>query len=96
MYTYNMFFKVRLADISQGVKELENELNNSMADFGFSEKMEVISESRLATIESEVMLTPEQMRDILETTNRVFKDQNSPFKCVSIDFNGCYGINAKS
>ena len=85
MFVYYVYFKMKLSDHLEKIKKLEDEINHSMNGFGFSDKMEFISENPLVEIKVKRVLTEEEKVIIINSYNNI---KDIKMVCTKVEYHG--------
>jgi len=83
-YKYNLMMKFRTGDFLSDVRNIENEVNTRMVEFGFDEKIFLETEFPLFTVNSDNPLTTEEKKSLMQTINDNFSKKEINMVCISI------------
>lgn len=75
-FKYDIIAEVKTGDVLPSVKEIEDSVNGHMADFGFSEKMLLVSKGPIGQIKASRRLTSEEQAMMLAHIRSKFADSD--------------------
>jgi hypothetical protein len=85
-FKYDIIVEVKTGEIVPTIKDFENRVNGYMSDFGFDEKMLLVSKGPVGTIKSEVKLPQDTLDKMLTIIQDQFNSNEllSKFKVIEL------------
>ena len=85
IYKYSIKVRLKLSDMLDSVKKIEDEINSTMHGFGFSENMHISSEYQLLTISTYKKLDEKEKVRMIKILQDEIKKINTKMEVISIE-----------